>query len=385
MKLVIFGLTISSSWGNGHATLWRGLCRALARNGHRVVFFERDVPYYAIHRDLRELPGTDLRLYPSWEQVLAEARREVADADAAMVTSYCPDGVPASELVLSTGGPLAVFYDLDTPVTLDRLRHGEQVPYLPAEGLSGFDLVLSYTGGRALDELRERLGARRVAPLYGSVDPEMHRPAELNPSFQGDFSYLGTYAADRQEALERLFLEPARRLPGKRFVIGGAQYPIDFPWGDNLFFVRHLPPADHPAFYASSPLTLNVTRAAMASMGYCPSGRLFEAAACGTAVLSDTWEGLDRFFEPGREIFTARSTEEVFDVLSRPQEEILRVARAARERTLVEHTAEKRAEELVEILAGQTLVGAALRGRPALESAGKQGGHIGPPLQEDAP
>ncbi len=350
MKLVIFGLTISSSWGNGHATLWRGLCRALARDGHRVVFFERDVPYYAIHRDLRELPGTELRLYPSWEQVFPEARREVADADAAMVTSYCPDGVAASELVLSTDGPLAVFYDLDTPVTLDRLKQGEQVPYLPAEGLGGFDLVLSYTGGRALDELRERLGARRVAPLYGSVDPEVHRPAAPTPGFQGDFSYLGTYAADRQEALERLFLEPARRLPGKRFVIGGAQYPVDFPWRSNLFFVCHLPPADHPAFYASSPLTLNVTRAAMAAMGYCPSGRLFEAAACGTAVLSDTWEGLDRFFEPGREIFTAEGTEEVFDVLSLPQEEIRRVARAARERTLAEHTAKRRAAEMVEQL-----------------------------------
>jgi spore maturation protein CgeB len=355
MKLVVFGLTLSSSWGNGHATLWRGLCRALARNGHRVVFFERDVPYYAIHRDLtvgqaRELPGTDLRLYPDWERALPEARREVADADAAMVTSYCPDGVPASELVLATEGPLAVFYDLDTPVTLDRLTHGERVPYLPAEGLSGFDLVLSYTGGRALDELRERLGARRVAPLYGSVDPEAHRPAGAVASFQGDFSYLGTYAADRQEALERLFLEPARRLPEKRFVIGGAQYPVDFPWGSNIFFVRHLPPADHPAFYASSPLTLNVTRAAMAGMGYCPSGRLFEAAACGTAVLSDTWEGLDRFFEPGREIFTAESTEEVFDVLSLPREEVRRVARAARERTLAEHTAERRAAEMVEHL-----------------------------------
>ena len=350
MKLVIFGLTISSSWGNGHATLWRGLCRALAKSGHRVVFFERDVPYYAIHRDLRELPGTDLRLYPSWEEVLAAARREVADADAAMVTSYCPDGVAASELVLGTDGPVSVFYDLDTPVTLERLSAGEKVPYLPAEGLGGFDLVLSYTGGRALDELRERLGARRVAPLYGSVDPETHRPAAPVPAFQADFSYLGTYAADRQEALQRLFLEPARRLPEKRFVIGGAQYPVDFPWGTNVWFVRHLPPADHPAFYASSPLTLNVTRAAMAGMGYCPSGRLFEAAACGTAVLSDRWEGLDRFFEPGREIFTAGGTEEVFEILSLPRQEIDRVARAARERTLAEHTAERRAAEMVEML-----------------------------------
>jgi spore maturation protein CgeB len=350
MKLVIFGLTISSSWGNGHATLWRGLFRALAGQGHRIVFFERDVPYYAHHRDLRELPGTDLRLYADWESVLSEARREAADADAAMVTSYCPDGARACELVLSTAGPLTVFYDLDTPITLQQLRSGEPVPYLPAEGLGGFDLVLSYTGGRALDELRERLGARRVAPLYGSVDPEVHRPADPSPEFQGDVSYLGTYAPDRQEALEQLFLEPARRLPEKRFVIGGAQYPAGFPWGENIFFVRHLPPADHAAFFASSPLTLNVTRAAMARMGYCPSGRLFEAAACGTAVLSDIWEGLDRFFEPGREIFTAAGPEEASEILALPREEIRRVARAARERTLAEHTAEKRAAEMVEML-----------------------------------
>ncbi|HEX4496846.1 MAG TPA: glycosyltransferase [Thermoanaerobaculia bacterium] len=381
MKLVIFGLTLSSSWGNGHATLWRGLCRALARQGHRIVFFERDVPYYALNRDLRELPGTDLRLYADWPSALSEARRETADADVAMVTSYCPDGAAASELVLATAGPLSVFYDLDTPVTLERLARGEPVPYLPPEGLGGFDLVLSYTGGRALDELRDRLGARRVAPLYGSVDPEVHRPADPMPDFQGDVSYLGTYAADRQEALEQLFLQPARRLPAKRFVIGGAQYPVDFPWGSNVFFVRHLPPADHPAFYASSPLTLNVTRAAMAGMGYCPSGRLFEAAACGTALLSDTWEGLDHFFEPGREIFTAAGTDEASEILSLPRDEVRKVARAARERTLAEHTAERRAAEMVELMAGQTFVGAALRGRPALEGAGKQGGHIGPPLR----
>jgi spore maturation protein CgeB len=351
LKLVIFGLTLSSSWGNGHATLWRGLCRALARMGHRVVFFERDVPYYAIHRDLRELPGTDLRLYERWEEILPEARREIADADAAVTTSYCPDGVAAADLILSTDGPLSVFYDLDTPITLERLRAGEEVPYLHPAGLGGFDLVLSYTGGPALTELSERLGARRVAPLYGSVDPEAHRPADPVPAFAADLSYLGTYAADRQEALERLFLEPARRMPEKRFVIGGAQYPVDFPWGSNIFFVRHLPPVDHPAFFASSPLTLNVTRAAMATMGWCPSGRLFEAAACGAAVLSDTWEGLDTFFEPGREILTAGTAEEAVAALSLPREEIAQIGRAARERTLAEHTAERRAGELVEILA----------------------------------
>jgi spore maturation protein CgeB len=245
---------------------------------------------------------------------------------------------------------MSIFYDLDTPVTLERLRAGQPVDYLGPDGLAGFDLVLSYTGGQALTELRERLGARRVAPLYGSVDPEAHRPAAPQDVYRGDLSYIGTYAADRQEALERLFLEPARRLPDKRFVLAGAQYPADFPWGSNIWFVQHLPPADHPAFFASSPLTLNVTRAAMASMGYCPSGRLFEAAACGTAVLSDTWQGLDEFFEPGREILTAGTTEEAMEALSLSPEEIARIAEAARERTLAEHTAERRARQLLDLL-----------------------------------
>ncbi|HEX7184945.1 MAG TPA: glycosyltransferase [Thermoanaerobaculia bacterium] len=349
MKLVIFGLTLSSSWGNGHATLWRGLCRALHRLGHRVVFFEKDVPYYASQRDLYELPGTDLVLYPSWEEALPRARQEVADADAAMVTSYCPDGIAATDLVLGAEGPLKVFYDLDTPVTLARLEAGQQLSYIGPRGLSGFDRVLSYTGGSALTALRERLGARHAVPLYGSVDPEVHRPADPLPQYQGDFSYLGTYAADRQEALDRLFLEPARRLPDRRFILAGAQYPEDFPWAPNVWFVRHLPPPDHPAFFASSPLTLNVTRADMARMGYCPSGRLFEAAACDTAVLSDTWEGLAEFFEPGREILLAGTTEEAATALALPREEVRKIGRAARERTLAEHTADQRARQMLEI------------------------------------
>jgi len=351
MKLVIFGLTLSSSWGNGHATIWRGLCRTLHRLGHRVVFFERDVPYYSFNRDLMELPGTELRLYSDWDEILPLARREVEDADVAMVTSYCPDGIAATDLVLGSDRPQRVFYDLDTPVTLARLEAGEPVAYIGPRGLSGFDLVLSYTGGGALTELRERLGARRVAPLYGSVDPEVHRPSEPLSHYQADLSYLGTYAADRQPVLERLLLEPARRLRDRRFVIAGAQYPEDFPWEPNVWFVRQLPPADHPAFFASSPLTLNVTRADMARMGWCPSGRLFEAAACGTAVLSDTWEGLGDFFEPGREILLATTPEEAMAAISLPREDVARIARAARERALAAHTADQRAREMLEILA----------------------------------
>lgn len=346
MKLVVFGLTISSSWGNGHATLWRGLAKALARRGHRLVFFERDVPWYADTRDLWEIPGGELILYPGWDEVRPRAIVELADADVAMVTSYCPDGPAASALVLASRVPCRTFYDLDTPVTLARLKAGEVVDYLPPEGLGGFDLTLSYTGGPALDALRERLGARRTAPLYGHVDPETHRPVPLIERFRADLSYLGTWAADRQAMLEALFVEPARRRPERRFLIGGALYPQDFPWSANIFFVHHLPPAEHPAFFASSRLTLNVTRAAMAAMGWCPSGRLFEAAACGTAILSDAWDGLDAFFTPGREILLARNTEDAVAALDLSDAEIARIGAAARERTLAEYTADRRVLEL---------------------------------------
>ena len=352
MKLVIFGLTISSSWGNGHATLWRGLLRAFAKRGHDVVFFERDVPYYAAHRDLRELEHGQLRLYANWADVRQDAARELEDADAGMVTSYCPDGVAASELVLDSNVGRRVFYDLDTPVTLSQLSAGERVPYLPPQGLGDFDLVLSYTGGEALTELRSRLDARVAAPLYGSVDPNEHRPVAPVAAYRSDLSYLGTYAEDRQRALSALFLEPARRLPSMRFLIGGAQYPSSFPWSENIHFKRHLPPAEHPAFFSSSRMTLNVTRYAMAAMGWCPSGRLFEAAACGVPILSDSWAGLDNFFTPGSEIFVAENSDDAVEAIAMDDATLRTVAAAARERTLAEHTAARRAAELESMLVG---------------------------------
>jgi spore maturation protein CgeB len=351
VKLVIFGLSVSSSWGNGHATLWRGLIRSLAALGHRVVFFERDQPFYAEHRDLPELPdGQLLILYSNWEEIHPLAERHLADADVAMVTSFCRDAIAATESVLFSNARVRCFYDLDTGVTIDALRSGRAVEYIPERGLGDFDLVLSYTGGLALKELKTRLGARHVAPLYGSVDPEVHHPAPPEERFRADLAYLGTYSADRQEALHELFLEPARRRPDFRFVIGGPQYPGEFPWRENIFFIPHVPPAEHPAFYCSSKLTLNLTRRPMAEMGYCPSGRLFEAAACGVPILSDEWEGLDYFFEPGSEILVVRSANHVLEALEQPPEELACLARAARERVLASHTAQRRALELENIL-----------------------------------
>jgi len=350
MKIVIFGLTLSSTWGNGHATLWRGLCRALHDRNHSIVFYEHDMPYYAGHRDLVNPPWCRLVLYPEWTDIAARAGRDLADADVAIVTSYCPDSQAASDAVLASRVSRKVFYDLDSPVTLEQLGRGHDVPYVPAQGLGGFDLVLSYAGGAALDGLKTRLQARAVAPLYGSVDPAVHHPVAATDAHRNDLSYLGTYAADRQELLERLFVAPAQRRPAQRFALAGSQYPANFPWADNIFYFSHVPPQDHPSLFCSSGLTLNITRAAMSNVGYCPSGRLFEAAACGAAIISDWWRGLDEFFTPGDELLIVRDTDDVLAALDLSDAERRRIGTAARERTLRCHTAAVRARELERIL-----------------------------------
>jgi spore maturation protein CgeB len=353
VKIVIFGLTVSSSWGNGHATLWRGLCRGLAEIGHHVTFFERDVPYYANARDLTELPGGgELLLYSDWKEVIPLARDRANSADAVIVTSYCPDAIVASNMILESRAALKVFYDLDTGVTLARLAAGLPVGYVGPRGYRDFDLVLSYTGGSALKELQDLVGAKRVAPLYGSADPSVHRPVPAKDRFRSTVSYLGTYSADRDEALRTLFLEPALRLPASRFFIGGSKYDADFPWLPNIFFAGHVSPADHSAFYCSSKLTLNVTRGPMARTGYCPSGRLFEAAACGVPLLSDYWPGLETFYRLGTEILVATSVDEALEVINMPPEELARIGEAARDRTLTCHTAAIRARELEALLTG---------------------------------
>jgi spore maturation protein CgeB len=345
MRLVIFGLTVSSSWGNGHATHWRGILRALARRGHEVTFFERDVPYYATHRDCHALPYVDLVLYGDWPDVSNHAAHAVQNADASIVTSYCPDALAAAELICSAAG-VRCFYDMDTPVTLERLERGESVEYIPADGLRAFDVVLSFTGGKALDELRDRLGARAVAPLYGTIDAEEYVPGSKRPEFTATLSHLGTYAADREEQLTRLLLDVARRRPDRRFLIAGPKYPPQFNWLSNLYYMEHVSPSLHRDFYSSSEFTLNITRSAMAKMGFCPQGRLFEAAACEAVVISDRWEGLDHFFDIGDEIRCASTTEEVLEVLQMNEGDRKRIGLAARARVLAHHTADHRAHEL---------------------------------------
>jgi spore maturation protein CgeB len=344
VKLVVLGLSLSSSWGNGHATTYRALLGAFAARGHEVLFLERDVPWYAAHRDLES--GRDLRLelYGSIDELRRRWRAAVKDADAVMVGSYVPDGVEVGRWVQATARGVTAFYDIDTPVTLAKLAAGEE-QYLSPELIPGYDLYLSFTGGPTLRRIERRYGSPAARALYCSVDAEAYRP--LAGPHKWDLSYLGTYSADRQPTLERLLLEPARRTPTFRFCVAGPQYPADIAWPANVERIDHVAPADHPAFYAASRYTLNVTRADMIAAGHSPSVRLFEAAACATPIISDVWDGLSSLFAPGREIALARGPDEVLRTLQSTDEPARRaMAEAARRRILAEHTAVHRAAEL---------------------------------------
>lgn len=339
-------MTLSSSWGNGHATPYRAILRALDRRGARVVFYEKDASYYARHRDFSSCPYCDLRIYSDWNEVRSEALRQAAESDIVVTASYTPGGARIGDEILSLPHALHVFYDLDTPVTLSRLNSGA-LDYLRREQISQFDLYLSFTGGDLLRRLEQRYGARIARPLYGCVDPDIYRRVATREEFIGALSYLGTYAADRQQKLDSLLLEPARRRSDLQFLLAGSLYPYEWSWPENVRRFEHVAPGDHPALYSSSRATLNITRQEMAASGYCPSGRFFEAAACGTPIFTDHWEGLETFFDRERELHVVRTPEDVLACLDLPLSELTHRAARARERTLDEHTGERRAAEFL--------------------------------------
>lgn len=347
MKIAVLGLSLSSSWGNGHATTYRALLRALAARRHRITFYERDKPWYAAARDVAEPDFCRLVLYDS----LAELDRHlpaIAESDAVVLGSFVPEGAAVAERLLAAQVRPLAFYDIDTPVTLARLAAGDS-EYLRAELIPAFDLYFSFSGGEALRILEERYGARRAVPLYCSVDPGRYRPLDLPKRW--DLGYLGTYSDDRQPALEHLLIEPARHLPERHFVVAGAQYPADIAWPSNVERIEHVPPEEHAAFYSSCRFALNVTRSDMIRLGHSPSVRLFEAAACATPVISDRWEGLDGYFSVGREVLTAETVEEMMALLTSLDPAAgVAIGQAALTRVLRDHQASRRAEELEGIL-----------------------------------
>lgn len=344
MNIVILGLSISSSWGNGHATTYRSLIAGLRQEGHHVLFLERDVPWYAENRDLPAPPYCDLAYYDGPDELTSRYGDAIRSADAVVVGSYVPDGAQVIDRVRAMGTRLLAFYDIDTPVTLAALESGERA-YLTPDQIPLFDIYFSFSGGRALDRLRDRFDARNPIPLYCSVDPGRYAPTGEPPEW--DLGYLGTFSPDRQPTLDRFLLEPARQLPGRRFVVAGSRYPDEIAWPRNVDRIEHLPPGEHASFYSRQRFTLNVTRADMIALGWSPSVRLFEAAACAAPVISDGWDGLSSFFPQDEAIVVARTTDDVVRALTEmPEARRKAMAEAARAR-IAPHTGRARARELV--------------------------------------
>jgi spore maturation protein CgeB len=342
LRFVFLGLSLSSSWGNGHATTYRALVAALAARGHSILFLEREQPWYAENRDLRAASYCDLQFYDSLK-ALRRWSAEIRAADAVVVGSFVPDGAAVGAFVLEKAQGLTAFYDIDTPVTLAKLKSAT-CNYLTPDLIRSFDLYLSFTSGPALRYIETIYGALAARALYCSVDPKLYH--RVRAPQRWEIGYLGTYSADRQPVLERLLVAPARRSPKKRFVVAGAQYPESIRWPANVDRIEHLPPSAHAKFYSSLGWALNVTRADMIRLGYSPSVRLFEAAACGTPIISDAWAGIDEIFTPEREIVVAQDHTDVLAALARPATWRRSIGMAARRRVLASHTADHRAAEL---------------------------------------
>ncbi|HEY0776702.1 MAG TPA: glycosyltransferase [Gemmatirosa sp.] len=347
MNVVFLGLSITSSWGNGHATTYRGLVRELAARGHRVAFLERDVEWYRDNRDMPHPAGCETLLYTSLDELRTEHAGRLRDADVVVVGSYVPEGVAVGEWAVATAHGLVAFYDIDTPVTLAKLARGDH-EYVTPELVARYGLYLSFTGGPTLRRIERELGSPMARALYCSVDPALYFP-DPNAELRYDLGYMGTYSDDRQPTLDRLLVEPARAWREGRFVVAGPQYPATIAWPPNVERTMHLAPREHRAFYCAQRFTLNVTRADMIAAGWSPSVRLFEAAACATPIVSDAWPGLDDVLAPGREIVVADGTADVLGVL-RTMDDAERRAMgdAARARVLAAHTAAHRAAQFEE-------------------------------------
>lgn len=357
LRIVILGLSITSSWGNEHATIYRSLMRALVRRGHNVTFLERDVPWYAENRDLPQLSYGQTYLYSSPRDLEIRFGDAILSADLVIVGSYVPEGVTIGNWIVNHSQGLTAFYDIDTPLTLAKLAQGDY-QYLSPSLIFRYDLYLSLFGGAITAIIESRYGSPMARPLYCSVDPDVYYPEQVEHRY--DLGYLGDYSEDHQPTLERLLLEPARRWPEGRFLVVGSQYPTGLVWPENVEHCNHLALAEHRTFYNSQRFTLNITHTDMVRAGYSPTLRLFEAAACATPIISDFGAGLETFFTPSEEILIVASPEDTMRILQNlTEEERQTIGARSRERVLAAHTSDHRAAQLeayvAELRAGTSL------------------------------
>jgi spore maturation protein CgeB len=343
LKIVFIGLSVTSSWGNGHATTYRALLEALAQRGHRVTFLERDVPWYRDHRDLRKPSSWNVKLYRRPRDIPRLFGSLIRQADLVVIGSYVPDGIAIAEWVTAHARGITAFYDIDTPVTLAGLDEG--LDYISPAMIPRFDMYLTFSGGPVPGMVEDSYGSPMARTLYCSAALELYQPRSAEQRWS--LGYLGTYSNDRQPQLEELMFEPARKLAAARFVVAGSKYPDHLHWPMNVERIEHLAPQEHPIFYAQQRFTLNVTRANMRSLGFSPSVRLFEAAACGTPIISDRWPGIETIFVPSSEILLAATAREVVEIVNEmPEERRLSIAEQARRRILRDHSPAHRARQL---------------------------------------
>jgi spore maturation protein CgeB len=316
----------------------------MSARGHRVVFLERDVPWYAENRDQAKLRDGVLHFYKSVAELKRKFRTMVRTADVCIVGSYVPDGAEVGEWVCRTAGGVKAFYDIDTPITISKLDSGDHSYLTPAQ-VPLYDLYLSFSGGPLLRKIERKYRAQMARPLYCSVDPLLYFPEDAEPIW--DLGYMGTYSEDRQILLKKLLFEAARDNDNYKMVVAGPLYPKGLDWPANVKHIEHLPPKKHRHFYNSQRFTLNLTRADMVKAGYSPSVRLFEAAACATPIISDYWAGLETFLEPEKEVLIATNDADVKLYLTEiSAAKRKQIGERARKRVLKDHTAEHRVREL---------------------------------------
>jgi spore maturation protein CgeB len=359
MKIAFFGSSLVSARWNGAATYYRGILRALAARGHRTVFYEPDAYGRQEHRDIEDPDFAEVVVYSGTAE-LEQALQSARSADLVVKASGVGENDALLEgAVLSQrrAGQSVVFWDVDAPATLERLRLDPEDPFL--ELVPSFDLVFTYGGGRRVIEEYLRLGARGCVPIYNAVDPETHHPVLAESRFQCDLAFLANRLPDREARADAFFFDVAAREPGRKFVLGGSGWEARAR-PSNIDYLGHVFTYQHNAFNASALAVLNVNRSSMADVGYSPATRIFEAAGAGACIISDAWDGIEQFLEPEREILIARNTDEVIEHLrALTPERRAAIGARALARVLGEHTYDRRALEVEAALGVEDVKGLA--------------------------
>lgn len=351
LTIAFFGSSLVSAYWNGAATYYRGILRELAARGHRITFYEPDAFERQEHRDIPEPDWARVVVYPATTEGVAHSLAEARDADLVVKASgvgIFDELLEASVLDLRRPGGLIAFWDVDAPATLDRLESQPRDPFRPL--ISQYDIVFTYGGGDPVVQAYRRFGARDCVPVYNALDPSTHHPVLPDPRFAGDLGFLGNRLPDREARVEEFFLKPATQLPERRFLLGGSGWE-DKPSPANVSTLGHVYTRDHNAFNCTPLAVLNVNRESMARYGFSPATRVFEAAGAGACLITDAWEGIELFLEPGREVLVARHGDDVAERLRELTPERARqIGQAALRRILSEHTYAHRAAQVETVL-----------------------------------